>query len=181
MDLSNDNNNSHLNSSPTGPALPDPVGERHTLQAHEELRIEISYGTRSTKFILQQGSCELWGCELAVGRKYEIANGCLQLALFTWHGCVLDVDGGDNVEISYVSAETDANISFVNTHAQLEALRDDAYKAGGQGPRVMVVGPPESGRLLWPMPVRWDGHLSLSIWIHLIILLVFRGPCQSLR
>ena len=132
--------------------LPDPVGERHTLQAHEEVRIEITPGMHSATLILQQGSCELWGCELAVGRRYEIANGGLQLALFTWHGCVVDVDAGggsgssSSSDISYVSPETDANISFVNTHAQLEALRDEALKAGGQGPRVMVVGPPESGK-----------------------------------
>jgi polyribonucleotide 5'-hydroxyl-kinase len=138
MDLSNDNTNVI--------SLPDPIGERHTLQAHEELRIEIAYGTHAVKFILQQGSCELWGCELAVGKLYEIANGGLQLALFTWHGCVLDVEGSASIDISYVSPETDSNISFVNTHAQLEALRDEALKAGGQGPRVLVVGPPESGK-----------------------------------
>ena len=129
--------------------LPDPMGERHILQAHEELRIEMAPGMSTVTFRLQQGSCELWGCELAVGRPYQLAHGGLQLALFTWHGCVVDVDSGGSSsshDISYVSPETDANISFVNTHAQLEALRDEAFKTGGQGPRVMVVGPPESGK-----------------------------------
>lgn len=138
MDTSTTTSNTNSSS------LPEVVGERHTLQAHEELRIEISYGTQPAKILLQQGSCELWGCELAVGTQYEIANGGLQLALFTWHGCVIDVDA--KVDISYVSPETEANISFINTHAQLEALRDEALKSGGQGPRVMVVGPPESGK-----------------------------------
>ena len=128
--------------------LPEPTlgAERHTLQAQEELRVEIPFGSTSdaARFTLQKGSCELWGCELALGKAYEIANGGIQFALFTWHGCTVDVGG--NVDIAYISDETDANVAFVNTHAQLEALRDDALSSGGQGPRVMVVGPPESGK-----------------------------------
>eukprot|EP00980_Cylindrotheca_fusiformis_P006913 scaffold1442_cov128-Cylindrotheca_fusiformis.AAC.34 len=149
--------------------LPEEVGERHILQPQEELRVEVAYGTQPLNFILQKGSCELWGCELAVGKKYSIATGGVKLALFTWHGCVIDVDA--EVEISYTSEETDANVAFVNTHAQLEALRDEALSTQqqkqqqqeqpsmsvpsaatatsetlDQGPRVLVVGPSESGK-----------------------------------
>jgi hypothetical protein len=38
------------------------------------------------------------------------------------------------------------NTAYINTHAQLEALREEAALAGGQGPRVVIVGPPESGK-----------------------------------
>lgn len=145
--------------------LPEPNGERHVLQPQEELRIEIPFGSESAQFTLQKGSCELWGCELALGKTYSIANGGIQLAFFTWHGCVVDIHA--NVDISYTSDETDPNVSFVNTHAQLEALRDEALSQSGanggdgspsgngsgngsgarhQGPRVMIVGPPESGK-----------------------------------
>jgi polyribonucleotide 5'-hydroxyl-kinase len=133
--------------------LPAEVGERHVLQAQEELRFEIPFSTNSCSFILQKGSCELWGCELAMGKTYTISNGGLKVALFTWHGCVVDIDSQeidspqDTEKISYCSQETDANVSFVNTHAQLEALRDEAASSqDGQGPRVMIVGPPESGK-----------------------------------
>jgi polyribonucleotide 5'-hydroxyl-kinase len=124
--------------------LPPAVGERHILQPQEELRVEVAFGTASAQFCLQKGSCELWGCELALGKVYSIANGGLKLALFTWHGCVLDVEA--DVEISYQSDETDAQLAYINTHAQLEALRDDAAARNQQGPRVMIVGPPESGK-----------------------------------
>ncbi|CAJ1957849.1 unnamed protein product [Cylindrotheca closterium] len=153
--------------------LPEVVGERHIMQPLEELRVEVPFGTQTNpaSFILQKGSCELWGCELALGKPYAIATGGLKLALFTWHGCVVDVDA--DVEISYTSDETTSNVAYVNTHAQLEALRDEAYQeqqqqdqtqqqqqqqdsmknnnndAGPklvQGPRVMVVGPAESGK-----------------------------------
>ncbi len=135
--------------------------ERHVLQRREELRFEVTFGNSSsamsnasgtTTFILQKGSCELYGCELAVGHTYTLAHGGIKAALFTWHGCVIDLGAADDdaatgVEFfQYTSEETDANVAFVNTHAQLEALRDEAISNSGQGPRVMVVGPPECGK-----------------------------------
>eukprot|EP00535_Pseudo-nitzschia_heimii_P010264 CAMPEP_0197192114 /NCGR_PEP_ID=MMETSP1423-20130617/24568_1 /TAXON_ID=476441 /ORGANISM="Pseudo-nitzschia heimii, Strain UNC1101" /LENGTH=564 /DNA_ID=CAMNT_0042644939 /DNA_START=161 /DNA_END=1855 /DNA_ORIENTATION=- len=153
--------------------------ERHVLQRREELRFEVTFGgsasstlsnaSGTTTFVLQKGSCELYGCELAVGKTYAIAHGGIKAALFTWHGCVVDIGAADDHEgsggvdfFAYTSDETDANVAFVNTHAQLEALRDDAAAAnsrakdadsssgndppGGQGPRVMIVGPPECGK-----------------------------------
>jgi polyribonucleotide 5'-hydroxyl-kinase len=126
--------------------LPPVVGERHILQSQEELRVEVSFSqSHACTFTLQKGSCELWGCELALGKPYTIHQGGVKLALFTWHGCVVDVDAAD-LEISYIGDETECNVSFVNTHAQLEALRDDAASAQTQGPRVLIVGPPESGK-----------------------------------
>ena len=140
--------------------------ERHVLQRREELRFEVTFGGSSsstlstasgtTSFCLQKGSCELYGCELALGKTYTIAHGGIKAALFTWYGCVIDLgaaeDNSGGVEFfSYTSDETDANVTFVNTHAQLEALRDDAMggkdpSGTGQGPRVMIVGPPECGK-----------------------------------
>ena len=56
----------------------------------------------------------------------------------------------------YVSEECVANVAFVNTHAQLEAMRDEALmnninkaNANGKmmdGPRVLVVGPADCGK-----------------------------------
>jgi polyribonucleotide 5'-hydroxyl-kinase len=111
-------------------------------------------------FCLQKGSCELYGCELALQKVYSIPQGGIKVALFTWHGCVVDLWEGSTegaLEISYTSDETDSNVAFVNTHAQLEALRDesslaihnaqdDETKKGISGPRVMVVGPSECGK-----------------------------------
>lgn len=124
--------------------------ERHILKAEEELRLEVSFSkTCSFKLTLVQGSAELQGVELAPGNTYALAadSGGLKLAIFTWHGCVLDVFSGDgSLEISYTSDETNSNVAAVNTHAQLEALRDEAAAASAEGPRVMIVGPAESGK-----------------------------------
>jgi polyribonucleotide 5'-hydroxyl-kinase len=155
--------------------LPPIKGLRHVLQPREELRFEVAFGTTSNatgtsasgsgtsdviSFCLQKGSCELYGCELALQRVYSIPQGGIKVALFTWHGCVVDLWEGSiegALEISYTSDETDSNVAFVNTHAQLEALRDEASltihnaqdedtKKRVSGPRVMVVGPSECGK-----------------------------------
>jgi polyribonucleotide 5'-hydroxyl-kinase len=128
---------------------PGPGAERHILHPREELRFEVAFGSASAScsFVCRRGSCELYGCELAVGKVYTIANGGVKVALFTWHGCVIDLEAPAGVEISYISEETDANVAFVNTHAQLEALRDEAsLNPETGGPRVMVIGPPECGK-----------------------------------
>lgn len=130
------------------PPPPSPEeGERHILKAETELRLEIphsSSGSLTCTLTLRKGSCELWGLELALNHPYALTGGA-KLALFTWHGCVVDVEC-DNLEISYTSDETNANVAFVNTHAQLEALRDEALASQGEGPRVLIVGPAESGK-----------------------------------
>ena len=163
--------------------LPPPIGKRHIMEAMVELRLEVPFcntkssittSTAACQITLQRGSCELWGCELAIGKTYRIPTGGCKLALFTWHGCVLDVwlvsNATTTIEDPYLCDETETNISFVNTHAQLEALRDEAAGSTNgpssrpqhaqqdqqettnsndekkQGPRVMIVGPPESGK-----------------------------------
>lgn len=124
--------------------------ERHVLKAEEELRLEVSFSkTSNFKLSLVHGSAELQGIELAPNHSYTIAadSGGLKLAIFSWHGCVVDVwsDEG-SLDISYTSDETNSNVAAVNTHAQLEALRDEAVASSGEGPRVLIVGPTESGK-----------------------------------
>jgi polyribonucleotide 5'-hydroxyl-kinase len=127
--------------------------ERHILEVEEELRLEVSY-SKSCQFqiTLIHGSAGLWGVELAPNTTYTLApdTGGLKIAIFTWHGCVIDVLSTDgSLEMSYTSNETSSNVAAVNTNAQLEALRDEAAimkPIAGEGPRVLIVGPPESGK-----------------------------------
>ena len=70
---------------------------------------------------------------------------------------------GKSLDIVYTSDETAANVAYVNTHAQLEAMRDEvlsegiensAGATGGKlsdgkgkdGPRVLLVGPADCGK-----------------------------------
>lgn len=148
----------------------------HTIPAEAELRLECSSKANArTTITLKSGSCELFGSELAQNCPYVIESGS-KLALFTWHGCTLavgeeaqqeqmdvDQEREDAVEHQYVSTETNANIAHVNTHAQLEALRDQAVLDAAtairnkevstasknscrEGPRVLLAGPVDCGK-----------------------------------
>lgn len=126
--------------------LPSPQGTRHTLSAEEELRLEVPFLKQSTcTVLLQKGSCEIWGLELVQGKPVVFTNGGLKLAFFTWHGCVVDIEC-ESLDIAYTTDETNCNIAYVNTHAQLEAMRDQAAAAGGEGPRVLICGPKDTGK-----------------------------------
>ncbi len=118
---------------------------------------------------LRAGSAELFGAELAIDRPLHLISA--KVAIFTWHGCTLDVWNQDQLDIIYVSDETDTNVSYVNTHAQLEAMRDEALGCSANGtdsptsttaatgetidketavvvggPRVLLVGPADCGK-----------------------------------
>ena len=154
--------------------LPPPSDDvaRHTLSPESELRIEIPNGVTCT-VVLRSGSAELFGAELPSNDR-PLRLTSTKVAIFTWHGCVLDVSNVDRLDILYVSDETDANVAHVNTHAQLEAMRDEALAAGvagggggggdnnvppplndedddsaasrGRGPKVLLCGPADSGK-----------------------------------
>ena len=155
----------------TLPPPPDNV-TRYTLSPETELRIEIpalsggGSSTNSTTITLKQGSAELFGAELPPERPLSLSN--VKIAIFTWHGCIIDVSNPNNLDMIYESDETDANVAYVNTHAQLEAMRDEALinagnentngnegkreesevsgSSGGSGPRVLLVGPADCGK-----------------------------------
>lgn len=167
------------------PVIHKPIpqnGERHTLEPETELRIEIPANTNGTVTLLA-GSAEIFGAELPLAlssssiassldasssdkmynsKQSVHLSGNTKFAIYTWHGCTLDIDieFGKSLAISYTSSETSANISYVNTHAQLEAIRDEVLgdkmnvdipgsgteNKNKDGPRVLLVGPADSGK-----------------------------------
>eukprot|EP00878_Enallax_costatus_P020432 GHUV01021603.1.p1 GENE.GHUV01021603.1~~GHUV01021603.1.p1 ORF type:complete len:399 (+),score=77.73 GHUV01021603.1:540-1736(+) len=88
-----------------------------------------------------EGSAEIFGAELALGRRTSVKGHAL--AVFTWHGCRLQIEG--EPDIVYVAEET-PNVSYVNTHKVLHNMREAAKQSGGQGPRVLIAGPTDSGK-----------------------------------
>jgi polyribonucleotide 5'-hydroxyl-kinase len=133
-----------------------PNTTRHTIPAESELRLEAPSTTSPITITLKSGSAEIFGAELPPER--PILLKASKIAIFTWHGCTIDVVGEDDLDILYISEETDANVSYVNTHAQLEALRDEALSSflpnnpqcgpsiETEGPRVLLVGPADCGK-----------------------------------
>jgi polyribonucleotide 5'-hydroxyl-kinase len=134
----------NLSSQPvqTSNAPAESVTRTQDLAANTEYRFEVAF-SRTLTIKLQSGTAEFFGTELAPATTYTFQG--TKGAIFTWHGCKLDI-GGD-VESDYVAEETPM-MSFANLHFALENLRDRSVASGGveMGPRVLVVGPENSGK-----------------------------------
>lgn len=98
---------------------------------------------RITNFRAQlvSGDAELFGTELAQKQSYIFTG--TKAAIYTWHGCRIEVIGECQVE--YLAEETPM-ISYANLHFALEKLRDQAFEEGLDGPRVLLLGPENSGK-----------------------------------
>ncbi|BBN14284.1 polyribonucleotide 5'-hydroxyl-kinase [Marchantia polymorpha subsp. ruderalis] len=156
-----------------GNAGDNPI-RRFRLQRESELRIEVGW-EGSLKVQLLSGSAEIFGTELppAVWMTFPPAH---KIAIFTWSGATVELDGVS--EVAYIADETPM-VSYVNVHAVLDNRRIKAREAGtnstppagsqrtesnaapGQGPRVIVVGPTDSGKSsLTRMLLGWAARKS---------------------
>jgi polyribonucleotide 5'-hydroxyl-kinase len=118
-----------------------------TLEGEEELRIEVAKSA-TFSLLLKEGNAEIFGVELPENAEVNFTG--VKLAVFTWYGCVLETKG--DAQVAYQSHETPMNY-FVNTHVQLEGMREAALAkfepsrgVNPVGPRVLVCGPPDSGK-----------------------------------
>lgn len=82
---------------------------------------------------------EIFGTEIIQNIDYEFFGGT-NAAVFTWHGCEIEVTGQCLSE--YIASETPMS-SYLNTHLALDNLRQQASQLGGgytlQGPRVSTI------------------------------------------
>ncbi|KAF2143747.1 uncharacterized protein K452DRAFT_350175 [Aplosporella prunicola CBS 121167] len=144
-----------LSSTPVPADIPAPSAPRtHELAPGTEYRFEV--GFNSTLLVkLLGGTAELFGTELAVNAKEPYVFKGTKGAIYTWHGCKLQVEG--EAESEYVAEETPM-VEYANVHFALEGMRQKAEAAaaaapGGKassdealGPRVLVVGPENAGK-----------------------------------
>jgi len=110
------------------------------LERECELRFEVDQDKVIT-IVLISGSAEVFGIEMATNQEYSFTAS--KVAVFTWYGADLEMRGVASV--AYTSPETPM-VSYINTHAQLEARRERASNEGKTGPRVMIAGPTDSGK-----------------------------------
>ncbi|GKU97072.1 hypothetical protein SLEP1_g10256 [Rubroshorea leprosula] len=117
------------------------------LERESELRIEVGNDT-PLRLRLLNGSAEIYGSELAP-EIWLTFPPRLKFAVFTWYGATIEMDG--TTETDYTADETPM-VSYVNVHAVLDGRRSRAKASSStdsdasQGPRVMVVGPTDSGK-----------------------------------
>lgn len=136
-----------------------------TLSKESELRIEVGWDA-PLRLQLTSGAAEIFGTELPP-QYWLTFPPAHKFAIFTWNGATVEVDG--IAEVAYVADETPM-VSYVNVHAVLERRRVRAKEASvsnpsnpleSQGPRVIVVGPTDSGKSsLARMLLSWAARLS---------------------
>jgi polyribonucleotide 5'-hydroxyl-kinase len=110
------------------------------LDKEHEFRFEVEWDA-TVEIKLIEGTAECFGTELAQLRSYSF-SGC-KSAIFTYHGCTLEVTGQCH---SYTATETPM-ITYLNIY---NAIEDQQIKAqtnsSNPGPRVILVGPTDSGK-----------------------------------
>jgi polyribonucleotide 5'-hydroxyl-kinase len=107
----------------------------HTLGQGQEYRFEVVPGD-AVSVQLVGGTAEIFGAEMSQRRAYTF-TGPTQEAIFTWHGCTLQVEGA--CKHAYVAPDTPMQ-SYMRLHAELEQRRASARERGTDGPRVLVAG-----------------------------------------
>ncbi|EEB06738.1 mRNA cleavage and polyadenylation specificity factor complex subunit [Schizosaccharomyces japonicus yFS275] len=117
-----------------------------TIAKECEWRFEVDEPEIEIKLL--SGTAECFGTELAVGPPYKFRYQ--KAAIFTWHGCVLQLDGEPLVE--YIAEETPM-LTYLNLHFALNGLRKQAEFSSATpdseaslGPRVCIVGPKDAGK-----------------------------------
>lgn len=100
------------------------------LKKESELRCEVQENDFLT-LRLTAGSAEVFGVEMALNKDYSFRDQ--NIAVFTWYGCTIESWGS---EASIYVTDSTPMISYVNTHVQLQAMRDVALNNSENGPRV---------------------------------------------
>ncbi|KAJ6421714.1 hypothetical protein OIU84_028991 [Salix udensis] len=113
------------------------------LEKESELRIEVANDT-PLRLRLLNGTAEIFGTELPP-QIWLTFPPHFKFAVFTWYGATIEMDG--TTETDYTADETPM-VSYVNVHAVLDGRRNQAKASpeSSQGPRVIVVGPTDSGK-----------------------------------
>lgn len=115
----------------------------------------------------------MFGTELAASQTYTFSGA--KSAIFTWHGCTLEVSAADTIpgldgftstangggttagssggggqgaggcQSEYTAEETPM-VEYANVHFALETIRQEAKATGKDGPRVLILGPENAGK-----------------------------------
>lgn len=112
------------------------------LDPDNELRFEVESKNEKVYLTLKSGLAEVFGTELVKAKTYEFTSGA-KVAVYTWHGCVVEVKG--KTDVIYTAKETPM-VMYSNCHGALEFMRADAEKENKRGPIAMIVGPCDVGK-----------------------------------
>ena len=95
---------------------------------------------------LLSGAAEKDGVELAPRTAYSFSG--VKSKILTWHGCDLEIEGRCDKEFAaeYASPAANPANAHMNLHAQLDDMRVAASRSRREGPRLLICGPPTTGK-----------------------------------
>eukprot|EP00906_Rhabdomonas_costata_P008350 RCo011910 len=120
--------------------------KHYKLSPEEELRFEVGDDEEGLLKLTEAAHqhAEIFGAELAPRRVYCFPAGS-KLAVWTWHGCHVQLEGCSEAYPHRWHEETPMS-KYAAVHLKLEEMRQHAVTYSGAGPRVMVCGPHDSGK-----------------------------------
>ena len=116
------------------------TSQKYNLPPDSELRFEVEDDPVVCQ--LKSGLAEMFGTELMREHKYRFGSGS-KLAVFTYHGCVVELSG--KPDVAYTSKETPMTF-YINLSKYLDDLRVSAQDRDQRGPTIMIVGPSDCGK-----------------------------------
>ncbi|GJP46082.1 hypothetical protein CLOM_g5414 [Closterium sp. NIES-68] len=97
------------------------------LERETELRVEVEWDARLTVKLVS-GTAEIFGSEIAVGQSVTFDGG-EKFAVFSWHGCSLEVRGSPTLPEAMYAADETPMVSYLNLHAVLNVRRVEAARS----------------------------------------------------
>ena len=116
--------------------------EVFVLEAGEELRLEVDQ--RVVTVTLETGLAEIFGAEIPRSEPIKLVK--TKLAIYSWRGATISVCGEPKAVYKSEMKEMKA---YANLHGYLQQRREGLRAKGAarvRGPRVMIVGPGDTGK-----------------------------------
>ncbi|EGC39164.1 hypothetical protein DICPUDRAFT_52854 [Dictyostelium purpureum] len=110
-----------------------------TLEKHQELRYEIEFDQQGWMRLVE-GTAECFGTELLLNKIYKLTS--TKGAVFTWTGCKIEITNNCS---PYIGDKTPMQ-KYSAVFQEIENSRSNNFDPNQSGPRVMIVGPTDSGK-----------------------------------
>lgn len=149
---------------PSASSSSSPGGEI-SLAQEEELRFEVPWNT-AAKVKLMSGDAWIFGTPLLLGRPYTVRAGS-KIAIFSWKGALLDLRGSFELEYKAPSILAEHILCLEDACSQLKR-------------RILIVGPPDSGKFTLARTFLCHYHILLDRTIGFVSLDLHDNQVTSL-
>ena len=135
---------------PSALAQLEHIGKQRTKEIRAGTELRMTVGADEDLFLKAHSripdtfaTAEIFGMELVMGHEYRVDRG-LHVAIFTWHGCTIEMRGATSVEYD---ASNQVMRDYTNIAGIMEQKRQLATEqAAMPPPRILITGSEHSGK-----------------------------------